>query len=122
MPRPLIIVAAALLACGCNEIRYQTARLRANSPKLEVPKVASLPDHRVTYECRDGEPFEVLFPPGGTVAVLTLGGDEIALGELSAIAGRRYGDGRYELYVKEDESVQVTLDEKRIRDGCKQRR
>lgn len=119
MPRTLII-AAAILACGCNEIRYQTARLRANSPKLEVPKVAALPDRRVTYTCKNGEPFAVFFPPGGAGAVLSLGGDDFALRELTTIAGRRYGDGRYELYVNEDDSVYVTLEEKRIREGCKQ--
>jgi membrane-bound inhibitor of C-type lysozyme len=117
VPRPLVL-AAALLACGCNEIRYQTARLRANSPKLEVPKVASLPDRRVTYECKNGEPFTVLFPPGGAGAVMTLGGDDFALRDLTAIAGKRYGDNRYELYIKEDGSVYVTLEEKRIREGC----
>ena len=69
MPRPLI--AAALLLCGCNEIRYQASRLRANAPKLEVPKAASLPDRRATYECKDGEPFDVYFPPGGVGAVLS---------------------------------------------------
>ena len=110
-----------LLACGCNEIRYQTARLRANSPKLEVPKVASLPDRRVTYDCKNGEPFDVFFPPGGAGAVLSLGGDDFALRELTTIAGKRYGDGRYELYIKEDDSLYVTLEEKRIREGCKQR-
>ena len=120
MPRPLIL-AAALLACGCNEIRYQTARLRANSPKLEVPKVASLPDRRTTYDCKDGEPFDVFFTPGGDGAVMSLGGDEFALRELTTVAGKRFGDGHYELYVKEDASVYVTVDEKRIRAGCKQR-
>ena len=120
MPRPLIVV-AVLLACGCNEIRYQTARLRANSPKLEIPKAASLPDRRVTYDCKNGEPFDVFFPPGGAGAVLSLGGDDFALRELTTVAGKRYGDGRYELYIKEDDSLYVTLEEKRIREGCKQR-
>ena len=120
MPRTLIAV-AALLACGCNEIRYQAARLRANSPKLEVPKAASLPDRRVTYDCKNGEPFDVFFPPGGAGAVLSLGGDDFALRELTTVAGKRYSDERYELYIKEDDSVYVTLDEKRIREGCKQR-
>ncbi len=120
MPRSLIF-AAALLACGCNEIRYQTARLRANSPKLEIPKAASLPDRRVTYECKNGEPFDVFFPPGGAGAVLSLGGDDFALRELTTVAGKRYGDGRYEMYIKEDDSLYVTLEEKRIREGCKQR-
>jgi len=112
---------AALLVCGCNEIRYQTARLRASSPKLEVPKVASLPDRRTTYNCKDGEPFDVFFTPGGDGAVLSLGGDEFALRELPTVAGKRFGDDRYELYVKEDNVVYIALDEKRIRDGCKQR-
>ena len=118
MPRPLII-AAALLACGCNEIRYQTARLRANSPPLEIPKEAELPDRRATYECKDGEPFDVYFPPGGVGAVLSLGGDDFALRELTTVAGKRYGEERYELYLKEDGTAYVTLDEKRIRDRCK---
>lgn len=117
MPRPLI-AAAALLACGCNEIRYQTARLRANAPKLEVPKAASLPDRRVTYECKDGEPFAAYFTPGGAGAVLSLGGDEFPLRELSIPSGRRFGDGRYELHVAEDGTVHVTLDDKRLRDRC----
>ncbi|MDD5302898.1 MAG: hypothetical protein PHS14_07270 [Elusimicrobia bacterium] len=120
MPRPLVF-AAALLACGCNEIRYQTARLRANTPKLEVPKAAELPDRRATYDCRNGEPFDVFFPPGGAGAVLSLGGDDFALRELTTVAGKRFGDDRYELYMKEDGSVYVTLDEKPIREGCKQR-
>ncbi len=119
MPRPLI--AAAFLLCGCNEIRYQTARLRASTPKLEVPKVASLPDRRTTFDCKDGEPFDVFFTPGGDGAVLSLGGDDFALRELSAVAGKRFSDGRYELYLKEDGTVSVSLDEKRIREGCKQR-
>lgn len=117
MPRPLI-VAAAFLACGCNEIRYQAARLRANAPKLEVPKAASLPDRRVTYECKDGEPFDVYFPPGGVGAVLSLGGDDFALRELSIPAGKRFGDGRYELHIQDDGSAYVTLDDKRLRDRC----
>ena len=117
MPRPLIF-AAALLLGGCNEIRYQAARLRANSPKLEVPRAASLPDRRTTYECRNGEPFAVFFPPGGGGAVLSLGGDDFALRELETVAGKRYGDEHYELYLKEDGSVLVTLDEKRIREAC----
>jgi hypothetical protein len=120
VPRTLVL-AAAILAGGCNEIRYQTARLRANTPKLEIPKVASLPDHRTTYDCKNGEPFDVFFTPGGDGAVLSLGGDEFALRELSTVAGKRFGDDRYELYVKEDDSVYISLDEKRIREGCKQR-
>ena len=120
MPR-LIIVAAALLTGGCNEIRYQSARLRASAPPLEIPKVASLPDRRVTYDCKNGEPFDVFFPPGGAGAVLSLGGDDFALRELTTIAGRRFGDERYELYIKEDDSVYLTLEEKRIRDGCRRR-
>ena len=119
MPRPLI--AAALLLCGCNEIRYQASRLRANAPKLEVPKAASLPDRRATYECKDGEPFDVYFPPGGVGAVLSLGGDDFALRDLEAVAGKRYGDGRYELYLKEDGTAYVTLEEKPIRDRCSRR-
>lgn len=108
-----------MLLCGCNEIRYQTARLRANSPKLEVPKVASLPDRRVTFTCRDGEPFDAYFPPGGVGAVLSLGGDDFALRDLAPVAGERYGDGRYELVIREDGEAYVTNDEKRIRDRCK---
>lgn len=120
MPRTLIAV-AALLACGCNEIRYQTARLRANTPALEIPKAAELPDRRATYECRNGEPFDVFFSPGGGGAVLSLGGDDFALRDLTAVAGKRYGDERYELYLKEDGSADITLDEKRIREGCRRR-
>lgn len=116
--RPLIL-AAALLGCGCNEIRYQAARLRANSPALEVPRAAALPDRRATYECKDGEPFAVYYPPGGVGAVLSLGGDDFALREVSNQAGRRYGDERYDLYFNDDGTVFVTLDEKRIRDRCK---
>jgi membrane-bound inhibitor of C-type lysozyme len=120
VPRPLA-VAAALFACGCNEIRYQAARLRASSPKLEVPKVASLPNRRLTYTCGDGEPFDVFFPPGGAGAVLSLGGDDFALRETSTITGRRYEDGRYELYLKENGAVDLSLEDKRIRKDCKPR-
>lgn len=120
VPRTLIIAFGVLL-CGCNEIRYQASRLRANAPALEVPKVASLPDRRATYECKDGEPFDVYFPPGGVGAVLSLGGDDFALRDLEAVAGKRYGDDRYELYLKEDGTAYVTLEEKRIRDGCARR-
>jgi hypothetical protein len=120
VPRTLIAV-AAILACGCNEIRYQTARLRANSPRLEVPKAASLPDRCVTYECKNGEPFAVFFPPGGAGAVLSLGGDDFALREMTTVAGKRFGDEHYELYLKEDGTVYITLEEKRIREGCTQR-
>ncbi len=120
MPRTLI-AAAALLACGCNEIRYQSARLRARAPKLELPKVASLPDRRATYDCKNGEPFDAYFPPGGAGVVLSLGGDDFALRELSTIAGKRYGDEHYELYLKEDGSAYVTLDEKPLRGGCRRR-
>ena len=119
MPRPLATLAASLLVCGCNEIRYQASRI--DIPKLEVPKAAALPDRRTTYECRNGEPFDVYFPPGGTGTVLSLGGDDYALRELATVAGKRYGDERYELYLKEDGSAFVTLDEKRIREGCKRR-
>jgi len=119
VPRPLI--AAALLLCGCNEIRYQASRLRANAPALEVPRAASLPDRRATFGCKDGEPFDVYFPPGGVGAVLSLGGDDFALRDLEAVAGKRYGDDRYELYLKEDGTAYVTLEEKRIRDGCARR-
>lgn len=118
---PRLIIAAALLACGCNEIRYQTARLRASAPPLELPKVASLPDRRATYDCKDGEPFDVFFTPGGDGAVLSLGGDEFALRELSSDAGKRYGDDRYELRVKEDGTVSLTLDEKLLRGRCRRR-
>lgn len=119
VPRPLI--AAALLLCGCNEIRYQASRLRAKAPPLEVPRAASLPDRRATYECKDGEPFDVYFPPGGVGAVLSLGGDDFALRDLEAVAGKRYGDDRYELYLKEDGTAYVTFEEKRIRDRCARR-
>ena len=34
---------------------------------------------------------------------------------------KRFSDERYELYVKEDGSVDVSLDEKRIREGCRRR-
>ena len=54
-----------------------------------------MPDRRVTYDCKNGEPFTVLFPPGGAGAVMTLGGDDFALRDLTAIAGKRYGDNRY---------------------------
>ena len=117
MPR-LIILAATLLACGCNEIRYQASRI--DLPPLEVPKAASLPDRRITYECKDGAPFDVFFPPGGVGAVLSLGGDDFALREMSITAGRRFGNGHYELFVKDNGSVYLLLDEKRIRDGCSQ--
>lgn len=126
MPRPLetlkavALAFAALSASGCNEIRYQAARLRRAAPPVEVPKVASLPDHRAEYECRDGEPFAVFFPPGGVGAVLSLGGDEYALRDMEAGEGKRYGDGRYELYLKEDKAT-VLLDDKRIRVDCKPR-
>ena len=118
VPRTLIIAFGVLL-CACNEIRYQPARLRKNSPKLEVPKVASLPDRRVTFTCRDGEPFDVYFSPGGGGAVLSLGGDDFGLRDMEAIAGERFGDGRYELIIKEDGETYVAADEKRIRDRCK---
>ncbi len=108
-----------MLLCSCNEIRYQTARLRKNAPKLEVPKVASLPDRRATFVCRDGEPFDVYFPPGGGGAVLSLGGDDFGLHDMEAIAGQRFGDGRYELVIREDGEAYVTSDEIRIRDRCK---
>jgi len=120
VPRTLIAAIAVLLS-SCNEIRYQTARLRANSPALEVPKAAALPDRRATFECKDGEPFEVFFTPGGGGAVISLGGEEFALPELSAIAGRRYGDGRYELSFKETGVAALTFDDKLIRDRCKRR-
>jgi len=117
VPRPLIVV-AALIACGCNEIRYQSARLRANAPKLEVPKAASLPDRRTTYECKNGEPFDVFFTPGGAGAVLSLGGDDFALREVSIGEGKRFANDHYDLYIKQDGSVFVTLDEQRLREGC----
>ena len=110
-----------LLGSGCNEIRYQTARLRANSPRLEIPKVAELPDHRVTYDCKEGEPFDIYFPPGGVGAVLSIGGDEFALREITTIAGKRYADEHFELYMKEDGSSDLTRDEKKIRAGCRPR-
>lgn len=116
MPRPLILLAVAL-ACGCNEIRYQASRI--DLPPLELPKAASLPDRRVTYECETGEPFDVFFPPGGAGAFLSLGGDDFALREMSFVEGRRFGNGRYELFVKDDGSVYLLLDDKRIRDRCR---
>ncbi len=113
MPRALIL-AAALLGAGCNEIRYQVGRIK--KPKLEGP--ASLPDRRFTYECKNGEPFEAYFPPGGVGVVLSIGRDEHPLREVeSAVGSKRYSDGNYELYLT-DESAYVTLDDKRIRDGC----
>ena len=118
MPRTLVL-AAALLACGCAEIRYQASKI--DMPKLEVPKAASLPDRRATFECKNGEPFAVFFPPGGSGAVLSLGGDEFALRELPMVVGKHYGDGRYELFLQEDGKSYLTLDEKRLRDGCLQR-
>ena len=116
---PDLVFAALLLACGCGEIRYQTSRL--DLPKLEFPKPAALPDRRVSYECANAEPFDVFFPPGGAGAVLSLGGDDFALRELPGAAGRRFGDGRYELYLEEDGSADVALDEKRVRERCKPR-
>lgn len=118
MPRPLI-AAAVLLLAGCNEIRYQTARLRAKAATVEAPKLAALPDHRTTYECRTGEPFDVYFPPGGVGAVLSIGGDDYSLRSLETVAGRRFSDGSLELYMKEDGSVDLSRDEKKIRTGCK---
>ena len=116
MPRT-VILAAALLACGCNEIRYQASRI--DKEKLGFKKPAALPDRRATYACRDGEPFDVYFPPGGVGAVLSLGGDDFALRDLEAVAGKRFGDGRYELVIREDGEAYVTADDKRIRDRCK---
>ena len=101
MPRTLVL-AAALLAGGCNEIRYQAARLRAHTPPLEIPRVAALPDRRVTFDCKEGEPFDIYFPPGGVGAALTLGGEDYALREISTVAGKRYADEHYELYMKEN--------------------
>ena len=116
MPRSLIALAAAL-ACGCNEIRYQASRI--DVPRLEIPKAASLPDRRATYECKDGEPFDLFLPPGGAGAVLSIGGDEFALRELETGAGKRYSDGRYELYMKEDGSADLAVDDKKLRTGCR---
>jgi membrane-bound inhibitor of C-type lysozyme len=117
VPRALIL-AAALLGAGCNEIRYQTGRLRRKASEVEAPKLASLPDRRFTYDCKNGDPFEVYFPPGGAGVVLAMGGDDHPLREVeSAVGSRRFSDGSYELYLK-DESAYVTLDDKRIRDGC----
>lgn len=118
MPRSLII-AFGVLFTGCNEIRYQASRI--DKEKLGFQKSASIPDRRATFTCRDGEPFDVYFPPGGVGAVLSLGGDDFALRDLEAVAGKRYGDDRYELYLKEDGTAYVTLEEKRIRDGCARR-
>ena len=94
MPRTLI-VAAALLACGCNEIRYQAARLRKAAPPLEVPHVAELPDHRVTYECKSGEPFDIYFPPGGVGAALTLVGEALAGDGLNLMQSKIFAAERY---------------------------
>ena len=82
-------------------------------------KAASLPDRRVTYQCKDGEPFDVYFPPGGAGAVLSIGGDDFALREVSSEAGRRYGDDHYDLYFKDDGTAYLMLEDKRIRDRCK---
>ena len=120
VPRALIL-AAALLAGGCNEIRYQASRLRKAAPPLEVPKLASLPDRRATYDCKDGEPFDIYFPPGGVGAALTLGGEDYALREIETVAGKRFADEHFELYMKEDGSADLTLDEKKIRAGCRRR-
>ncbi len=109
------------MLAGCNEIRYQTARLRAASPPLEIPKVAELPDHRMTYDCKDGDSFDIYFPPGGNAAVLTLGGEDYALRQIATVAGKRFSDDRYELYMKEDGTSDLTLEEKKIRGGCKPR-
>lgn len=123
MPRPLIVarLAAALvlatLSCACNEIRYQASRIP--KPKLEGP--ASLPDRRFTYDCKTGDSFDAYFPPGGAGVVLSIGGDERALRELSAEAGdSRYGDGVYE-FVLQKEDAFVSHDDKRIREGCRRR-
>lgn len=108
------MLAAALLGAGCGELRYQASRIKR--PKLEAP--ASLPDRRFTYDCKDGEPFEAYFPPGGAGIVLSIGRDDHPLRELeSGVGSRRYGDGRYELTVR-GQSAYLTLDDKRIRDGC----
>ena len=117
MPRALILV-VALLGAGCNEIRYQAGRLKRKASEVEAPKLAALPDRRYTYDCKNGEPFEAYFPPGGVGVVLSIGRDEHPLREVeSAVGSKRYSDGNYELYLS-DESAYVTLDDKRIRDGC----
>ena len=116
MPRSLII-AFGVLFTGCNEIRYQASRI--DKEKLGFQKSASIPDRRATFACRDGEPFDVYFPPGGAGAVLSMGGDDFALRDLEAVAGQRFGDGRYELVIKEDGDTYVAVDEKRVRDRCK---
>lgn len=117
MPRALI--AAAVLLAGCNEIRYQAARLRQKASEVEAPGLAALPDHRTTYACRTGEPFDVYFPPGGVGAVLSIGGDDYSLRAIETVAGRRFSDGTLELYMKEDGTVDLSRDEKKIRTGCK---
>ncbi|UPT74839.1 MAG: hypothetical protein M0D55_03745 [Elusimicrobiota bacterium] len=61
VPRTLAL-AALLLTAGCNEIRYQTAKLRAKASRVEAPKLAALPDHRTTYSCPSADPFDVYFP------------------------------------------------------------
>jgi len=121
VPRLVVLAAAALLAGGCNEIRYQASRLRKAAPPLEVPKLAALPDHRVTYDCKSGEPFDIYFPPGGTAAALTLGGEDYALRAIETVAGKRFADDHYELYMKENGSADLTFDEKTIRSDCRQR-
>lgn len=118
MPRTLAL-AALVLASGCNEIRYQTARLRAKAATVEAPKLAALPDHRTTYACKSGEPFDVYFPPGGVGAVLSFGGDDFSLRAIETVAGRRFTDGTLELYMKEDGSVDLSRDDKKIRTGCR---
>jgi len=123
VPRSLNVLrlAGALVfltpAFGCNEIRYQASRIP--KPKLEGP--ASLPDRRFTYDCKIGDSFDAYFPPGGAGIVLSIGGDERALRELSAEAGdSRYGDGVYELVIQKEDSF-VSHDDKRIREGCRRR-
>jgi hypothetical protein len=121
VPRFIAVAAAALLASGCNDIRYQAARLRAKAPPLEVPKLAALPDRRAIYDCKDGEPFDVYFPAGGVGAALTIGGEDFALRAIETVVGKRFGDEHFELYMKEDGTADLTVDEKSIRSGCRRR-
>lgn len=116
---PRLVIAAVLLLAGCNEIRYQSARLRAKAATVEAPHLAALPDHRVTFACKSGEPFDVYFPPGGVGAVLSFGGDDFSLRALETVAGRRFSDGALELYMKEDGTSDLLRDDKKIRTGCR---
>ena len=73
------------------------------------------------YDCKSGEPFDIYFPPGGVGAALTIGGEDFALREIETVAGKRFADEHFELYMKENGSADLTLDEKKIRSDCRQR-